>query len=919
MHMFRNNMVESHCQSGGSRVWLHAFRLPLLLLVAVFALVFRIEQAEAAFLDWAAQTQTELLVTSYATTVSGVGITVTGSSTDPATDTSRILRVWPTVTSNGRTGGIASQMDATTDNGSVINSVTLTFAKPVSNVSFTIIDIDGGTGGSWNDTVTFSSGPVAAFPTATFVGSNVTYNATTGRATADGAAVSDTTGDLTVSFAGPLKTITINHIADAINFSSNPATQVIVIDDVTFTPTPTTVAVQKITVGSTAGPFAFTQTNLASNPANVTTTTAGVAAPVSPTPVAVTTIGSAVTVTEPPAFGFGAYSATCTDANSAVTGNTGSIGTLAGSTLTIPAASVTDGSAYTCVFTNRRATIAVQKISINGTDTFAFSGQTNLASTPSSIATSTVGTAAPASPSGIFVSAIGTDVTLTETAVTGYTLTHVSCSDSNSAATGNSGTFGTVSGSTVTVPAANIKAGAVITCQLTNAHTTIAIQKISLGGVGTFSFSSGTNTDVTSGSIVTTTSGVAAPAVGSLINVLTADIAITSQETPVTGYLLTGFVCTDANSSYTGTSGSFGGFSGNTITVPAVNVKAGAALNCVVTNTKLPTLAVSVVSYNGTTTFSYSGTNGWVNQNLTTVTPGVAVTGSTQILAGAGIPMSLTEAIPSGFYLTAVSCSGLGSGGTYTPSLTSGAVSFDAQATAPGATISCSFTNGVPVINLTKAVNSPSISAPGTLTYTISVSNAGTVPLTGLSLSDALLQGAAPRSLTTGPSFSSGDSDSDGVLDPSESWVYAASYAVTQANIDAGTSFSNTVTFDSAETIPTTSAPAVTTITVAPQLSIVKTANTPGPVSVGQIITYSFVVTNTGNVTFSNVHINETINAFGTPPAPANETQSGDFGTLGDSSDAVPNDGTWSTLAPGDVVTFTAPYTTVQADIDNLQ
>lgn len=39
----------------------------------------------------------------------------------------------------------------------------------------------------------------------------------------------------------------------------------------------------------------------------------------------------------------------------------------------------------------------------------------------------------------------------------------------------------------------------------------------------------------------------------------------------------------------------------------------------------------------------------------------------------------------------------------------------------------------------------------------------------------------------------------------------------------------------------------------------------------------------------------------------------------GDSANGTVNDGIWQCLAPGDVITLTAPYTVVQADIDNLQ
>ena len=136
---------------------------------------------------------------------------------------------------------------------------------------------------------------------------------------------------------------------------------------VTNTKTPT-VKIQKTTTGGFGGPFSFAQTNLASTPSNITTTVASTATPTTPTAINVSTIGTAVTLTETPAAGFLISTATCTDANSAITGNTGSaFATLSGNVLTIPALNVKAGADFTCVFTNvRRPTITLTKISNGG-------------------------------------------------------------------------------------------------------------------------------------------------------------------------------------------------------------------------------------------------------------------------------------------------------------------------------------------------------------------------------------------------------------------------------------------------------------------------------------------------------------------------------------------------------------------------
>jgi uncharacterized repeat protein (TIGR01451 family) len=104
-----------------------------------------------------------------------------------------------------------------------------------------------------------------------------------------------------------------------------------------------------------------------------------------------------------------------------------------------------------------------------------------------------------------------------------------------------------------------------------------------------------------------------------------------------------------------------------------------------------------------------------------------------------------------------------------------------------------------------------------------------------------------------------------------------------------------------------------------PAMTVTKSSSTPGPVAVGNVITYTYVVTNTGNTTINSISVSETFNGNGTIPFPRNETLTLDAAPIGDSSNGVTNDGTWAVLGPGDRVTFTAPYTVTQADVDLLQ
>lgn len=107
------------------------------------------------------------------------------------------------------------------------------------------------------------------------------------------------------------------------------------------------------------------------------------------------------------------------------------------------------------------------------------------------------------------------------------------------------------------------------------------------------------------------------------------------------------------------------------------------------------------------------------------------------------------------------------------------------------------------------------------------------------------------------------------------------------------------------------------------ELTIVKTATLNDEITsdnfaeAGETITYTFDVTNSGNVTITNVVVNDTTNATNGPVVPSNEVILLDNGTLLDSTDTA-QDGVWERLAPGDTVRFSATYTVTQTDVDTL-
>jgi uncharacterized repeat protein (TIGR01451 family) len=200
------------------------------------------------------------------------------------------------------------------------------------------------------------------------------------------------------------------------------------------------------------------------------------------------------------------------------------------------------------------------------------------------------------------------------------------------------------------------------------------------------------------------------------------------------------------------------------------------------------------------------------------------------------------------------------------------------------------------------------------ITYQYVVDNTGNVTLSGVGLTDAgpTFNGNAATNALSAITLTSGDTNGNNLLETTETWTYTATYVLAQADVDhtagvsSGVSNSVVAVANDPQGTPAvqdtgTVLTATATIPAAPALTIDKTADTAGPLSVGQVVNYTYLVTNTGNVTITGVGVTETaFNGTGTP---------------------VPNPTTTgsTTLAPGGTVTFTASYTVTQADIDTLQ
>lgn len=122
---------------------------------------------------------------------------------------------------------------------------------------------------------------------------------------------------------------------------------------------------------------------------------------------------------------------------------------------------------------------------------------------------------------------------------------------------------------------------------------------------------------------------------------------------------------------------------------------------------------------------------------------------------------------------------------------------------------------------------------------------------------------------------------------------------------------------------------ALTTIPAGPDLTIAKAAviNEVGPAdgfaAVGETITYTYTITNTGNVPLSDVSVSDTHEGqLLASSVFTSETLSSEGPLGGDlppvvSSDATANDGIWTTLQPGAVITVTYVHTVTQDEVDN--
>ncbi len=200
-----------------------------------------------------------------------------------------------------------------------------------------------------------------------------------------------------------------------------------------------------------------------------------------------------------------------------------------------------------------------------------------------------------------------------------------------------------------------------------------------------------------------------------------------------------------------------------------------------------------------------------------------------------------------------------------------------------------------PAMSVLKQVDLASIGSPGALNYTISVQNTGNVSLTGVVAVDTLPDGTVAS--LVGPLDDTGLPDQ---IDVGETWAYAASYDVSQVEIDQGWARVNVVEVTSNETgADAFSDSAQTTITQSPDFEVSKSVDaaavsSPGPLN------YEIVVENTGNTSLTDLLFDDTL----------------PDGTTASLTGPLVDDGLPGVLDVGERWTLTGEYVVTQDDVD---
>ena len=219
--------------------------------------------------------------------------------------------------------------------------------------------------------------------------------------------------------------------------------------------------------------------------------------------------------------------------------------------------------------------------------------------------------------------------------------------------------------------------------------------------------------------------------------------------------------------------------------------------------------------------------------------------------------------------------------------------------------------DAVPHVTIEKTADSETIDLadahPGTvINYSFLITNDGHQTLDDVEINDSMPN---VEELTIDWSTSTDKSTGDGKLAPNETVRGSASYTITQADIDSGRVVNTAIaetTDPSDEPTPSDPDEVETVIETKDELTIEKTVDKEviegDEIVPGTLLTYTFVITNTGNRTVNDVTIEDQLDGIDGPVI--------DWST---STDETTGDGT---LLPSESVTATATYQLTQHDID---
>lgn len=357
---------------------------------------------------------------------------------------------------------------------------------------------------------------------------------------------------------------------------------------------------------------------------------------------------------------------------------------------------------------------------------------------------------------------VGTAATLQQSTVPAGWRTvpsSVSCQDGNASVDGNpaSTNLGTLSGSTVTLAAGVMRAGASISCTFSNRRPTVNLVNRIVGTPpdgGLFSLTVGGGSpgiDGTANPALNVGTGGGVSSLG--VNAAT---ALTMTEAAGTGTSLTNYTPTfacqdDHGTSYTtGTGGSAGNY---TVTSPAAATSGGSEdITCTVTNSVLPRVTVTKQSIGGVGTFNYTLT-GVANttDTVTTATSGVTVTSPVVHQGTPSTLASVSETAVTG-YSTTVSCAdtnGAVTGNTTPLGSATGAVTLPAANMVAGAAYVCTFVNTrLPVVTATKTASAnPLLVGIAGQFYDVAITVANNPTTAPITLSDSLPTGITASGL----------------------------------------------------------------------------------------------------------------------------------------------------------------------------